>query len=440
MGASYLLSVSDYRSIGHAKITIDGITVLAGINSSGKSTIARLLYNIIRGSNEFDEIIDADSEIQERGVIQKISRALTSFHFSKAVQLNNKIRAPYINIGHSESPSPSERLDYNLKIVDSFIDVCKEYTQRNKRPEEITRIQSLFGLGNVDSQSLEDFLDALKTKLKDNFISIYDKGEEKKTKRRLRDFYDVISHYPNLNDINRCNFSLSEDGVHLITNSKIRLPLSLERAIYYDTTTLSSVHSRVVWGDNRFGNLLYQKNKEISEHGVLIKSMIESIMGGKAEIDKDMNSLFEEETLNFHRSDGLVFPLEEAATGIISLSYIYRLLVNGWLDSGTLLIIDEPEAHLHPQWIVEFARILVLLQKRLGVKILISTHNPDMVSAIKSISSREEILPSTRFYLAQRSENDPYKFDYKDLGQEIGDIFESFNLAFSRIAMYGDEE
>ena len=35
------------------------------------------------------------------------------------------------------------------------------------------------------------------------------------------------------------------------------------------------------------------------------------------------------------------------------------------------MIIDEPEAHLHPQWIVEYARLIVLLHKKLVLNFLL---------------------------------------------------------------------
>ena len=105
--------------------------------------------------------------------------------------------------------------------------------------------------------------------------------------------------------------------------------------------------------------------------------------------------------------------------------------------SYTVLIIDEPEAHLHPQWIVDFARVLVLLNKQLGVKVMITSHNPDMVAAIRAISDKEGILEKTRFYLAEQSPNNSYRYIYKDLEQNIGPIFESFNIALSRIEEYG---
>ena len=113
-----------------------------------------------------------------------------------------------------------------------------------------------------------------------------------------------------------------------------------------------------------------------------------------------------------------------------------RLLENEWLDEETILLIDEPEAHLHPQWIVEFARILVLLSKKLGTKIVLACHNPDMVAAIQSISEREQMSDKTHFYLAEPVAGSS-QYNFVDKGNEIGDIFESFNIAMSRIEQYG---
>ena len=102
------------------------------------------------------------------------------------------------------------------------------------------------------------------------------------------------------------------------------------------------------------------------------------------------------------------------------------------------MIIDEPEAHLHPQWIVEFAKILVLIHKTLGTKIMLASHNPDMVSAIRYIAKKESILDDTCFYLAQDENEDGY-YSYKWLGTEIEEIFSSFNIALDRINEYGME-
>ena len=52
--SKYRYSLHNYHAIEHADIVIDGITVLAGENGCGKSTLSRWLYYTINGATEFD--------------------------------------------------------------------------------------------------------------------------------------------------------------------------------------------------------------------------------------------------------------------------------------------------------------------------------------------------------------------------------------------------
>jgi predicted ATP-dependent endonuclease of OLD family len=115
------------------------------------------------------------------------------------------------------------------------------------------------------------------------------------------------------------------------------------------------------------------------------------------------------------------------------------LYKSGFLHNKTLLIIDEPETHLHPQWVVEYARLIVLLNKELGVKFFIASHHPDMISAIKYISEKEKTSSILHFYLAEKTDGS-FEYEYKDLGTDIEGIFSSFNIAFERIDLYGATE
>lgn len=161
------------------------------------------------------------------------------------------------------------------------------------------------------------------------------------------------------------------------------------------------------------------------------------MLDGQAVLEKDDTS-FRSPSLNYVSSDQQIhIRLTEVATGFKTFSYLQRLLENGYLNEETLLMIDEPEAHLHPQWIVEFARMLVLLHKVLGLKIMVASHNPDMVSAIHDIANKEGILDHTCFYVARQSDTNRHAFSYEALGHEIGEIFESFNIAIDRIREYG---
>ena len=175
----------------------------------------------------------------------------------------------------------------------------------------------------------------------------------------------------------------------------------------------------------------------VSEASKSIAYLIKNLIGGDINVEKqDLGGKIERTEFKFVAKNGKSFNLKGAATGVISFSYILQLLQNGWLTDKTMLIIDEPESHLHPQWIVDYARILVLINKMIGTKILLSSHNPDMIAAIQTISESKGLKDITRFYLATPSPEALDQYDFNDLGFNIEEIFDSFNIALSRIDSY----
>lgn len=74
------------------------------------------------------------------------------------------------------------------------------------------------------------------------------------------------------------------------------------------------------------------------------------------------------------------------STGMKSFIIIKTLLQNGSIDENGIIILDEPEIHLHPEWQLKFAEIIVLLQKEFGLNILLNTHSPYFLNAIEVYS------------------------------------------------------
>lgn len=76
----------------------------------------------------------------------------------------------------------------------------------------------------------------------------------------------------------------------------------------------------------------------------------------------------------------------------------------------------NPNLTCTPQWIIEYARLIALLNKHIGVIFFIASHNPDMASAIKYISEKESTDTNLNFYSAEKYENS-FQYVYRALGQ-----------------------
>ncbi len=277
---------------------------------------------------------------------------------------------------------------------------------------------------------------SLKNVKNEQISKLFEKYMKDKEERSKERFFSVLHTTYVIKDKPPVNIQLEEEEVKLFKKNRVGNLFNLNKAIYVDTPMAVSeefAYDNKFW-DNLNDLMMYQaKDMQTSDTSLKIERRIKKLIKGHVQVSKDD---FNQNELRYIREDGLDIKLDDVATGFKAFAYIQRLLKNGHLNSNTLLMIDEPEAHLHPQWIVEFARLLVLLNKELGVKIMVASHNPDMVAAIQAISRKEELTDVTRFYIAESSET-PYKYSYRDLGNDIEDIFKSFNIAYERIEQYG---
>lgn len=432
--SKYTFKLSNYHAIENAEITLDGITVLAGENGSGKSTISRWLYYLIRGTNEYDMFVEKEALSEIRSMLDSIRRASMALDYENVIR-STQTRQVLNEIWSVGIESYQEKFN---AIVDSFIDSLFEELSSKRSPNSaLRRLSSIFQFELAKDDNIDSVLNRISFQLHRDYQEILLHSIEQKKRRDTSSLTKVIRNIASPGDGWPNDLSLSEDQLPLINKRGFREPVMLNRAIYYGTQrTISSLEY-----DSEFDNLLRRPLPGATNMLGAIRMRIQNIINGTITYEDESTLLMEEPGLYYHRkTDNLRIPLKQAATGITSFAYLLQLLNNGYLQKDTLLIIDEPEAHLHPQWIVEYAKLLVLLNKKIDIKILISSHNPDMVSAIQSIAKKEGVIDTVHFYVAQKQSEDSFRYTYKDLGTDIGDIFESFNIALSRIQMYGEQE
>lgn len=433
-----MLRVEEFRAIGKAEIKLDGITVVAGVNGCGKSTLSKLLYWVYRSTLNF-EVLTKPMLTQHLSTFIQIIENTLNFSYStnknqddtiKLLFYWQEIKSKIINNGIT----PNELFDFIEEI--SKID---DFTQ-NKNITEY--------YGNLIELELND--NSYKTYHGDNNITMSNiillfKSYIKKAYKLhnelmilrpnwvIEEKITEVFHTTNLPKL----FEIMENNLIIFSTNQINTtqPNKFDNVIYIDTPMFFGHTEEEHWKDAneklKQRPKLNEKPKPIQEIDDLIKRQI---FRNGAEVKFDELS----ESFTFRTSSGVEMDLSDSATGMKTFAVLDRLVKNGSINKKTLLILDEPEAHLHPQWIVELGRLLTLINKHIGAKIFVATHSPDMVQALRYIPNKEKIGDNVNFYLAEFNQENGL-FDYRDLQGEIDDIFGSFNLSLDKLSNYGED-
>jgi AAA15 family ATPase/GTPase len=137
---------------------------------------------------------------------------------------------------------------------------------------------------------------------------------------------------------------------------------------------------------------------ESGNRNIIDNLQIEKIIGGIFRYSDNKR------TIVFKRYDGREFSPLNVASGIKSFGVLQLLAKGNYLTSDSLLIWDEPENHLHPEWQLEFAHVLVCLSAQ-GVPVLVTTHSPYFLQAIRYYAAEEEMSKFVNYYITVERED-----------------------------------
>ena len=124
-------------------------------------------------------------------------------------------------------------------------------------------------------------------------------------------------------------------------------------------------------------------NTKLKSDNTKIKPNIKTIINGEFKDDAFGNFSFEKKGKNIE--------LANTAMGIKYFGILQVLSKNNHFYKDQILILDEPEVHLHPTWQLELAKLIVYLVSK-GVKILINSHSPYMIEALQVAQSFVDIF------------------------------------------------
>ena len=413
------LNIQNFGIIESASVNINGLTVICGENDSGKSTIGKLLFAMIKASQKYEE------ELGE-GVISQI----------------------FLNLSRISVLLLQGDRDESLRNISIYF--------RRLDPDEILLTKDLSSLYSIIDDNVSDL--SLKNKIYD-YISKIDiliqntpnekKAKENALKKALYSEFKNFSHKSSeikLNDLNNdtiIKFNSDKKGVSNIVFDK---PMLLDDVTYIENpfilqfrrmflnaiTLLDESNTTRSWVREKVSlhlkdlarklSVLDPKTIEFSENKLQkLSNNISELIDGSFYYDEEQDDFI----LN---RNGHVFSSMNIASGIKALGLFNSLLKGGFVNERSLLILDEPETNLHPKWQNEYAKLLCNLVKS-NIKIIIATHSPYMISALEHYSKDIE---NKNFYWARKDYSESVIFE-DETSSIMENIVQKFADAFNEI-------
>ncbi|WP_337968609.1 AAA family ATPase [uncultured Flavobacterium sp.] len=426
--------------IEEADINIEGITLIAGQNDSGKSTIGKVLYALVRGVNIDEQLFNSSKNEYIRNKIRDIRNLLlrTKPSNPKDDDIQKEFISEYIdNIGSH--------------IGEFIVNIYSNKSDSNDLIKELDAIDNLYS--NFSNQSIKLQLSTFINDIT-NRISISIDSKEVL-------HYELEAYFQNefgsqiQNKFKKDNSAISIEGA---VEQKIIFeePITFEgfessSSFYYNdvffiespmklgnknSIRFTNVH--VLRDKNEYLNskILQQKKdqdifSDTTENTEKLNSIISDVIKGKFGFNSKNQLIFQKEDIEFD--------LNNVATGIKSFGVLQLLLQKGVLNSNSLLIIDEPEVHLHPTWQVKYAEILVRLSQEFAIPIVLTSHSPYFIEALEAYCKKYQYEDLTNFYFAEKNE-DGLSSKIIDVTKDITPILSSISDAFYKIQDINNED
>ncbi|TRX39674.1 AAA family ATPase [Flavobacterium restrictum] len=435
------LKLQNIGIIEEADINVDGITLIAGQNDSGKSTVGKVLYALVRGVNideesfnasKYDFIVERIRDLrilltrikpldkEEEEIQKSILNDILESENSIFDKYRIRFRSNNVSIDQNELILELDRIN---RLINSFSDEITKNRLSNITEEIINRISISF-----DSIEVKHF--EIETYFKDGF------GNQIQNQFNSNDSFVSAEGFSNQKIT--FNEKTSFEGFDSISDFYYQDVVFIESPMKLQERFFGSFGSNLMRDKNIYLNSkIFQEEKEVdifsdnTEKFKRFQENIFEILKGKFDFNKRGELIY--------KKNDVAFDFRNVATGIKSFGILQLLIQKGVLNQNTLLILDEPEVHLHPTWQVKFAEILVLLSKEFAIPIILTSHSPYFIEALEAYTKKYKYESSTNFYFAKKNE-DGLSSKIIDVTEDIMPILNSISEAFYTIQDLNDED
>ena len=119
--------------------------------------------------------------------------------------------------------------------------------------------------------------------------------------------------------------------------------------------------------------------------------------------------------------NGISIPAVSVASGIKSFGVLLRLLQTDSISTSKMLVLDEPEIHLHPEWQISFCQFIVELVAK-GIPIVVSSHSPYFIQGLRYFAAAKGIEKDVVYYMAEQNQ-DSRLSSFKDVTNDLNQVF-----------------
>jgi len=416
------LNIENIGIVQSANINLDGLTVIAGLNDTGKSTIGKIIFSVIKSIQRYDDDLFCDNND---------FRELMNVAFEVEEHINqDSERTKYIKelIPLLRERGSNKEIEKTIIFVQNTIDKVKLITPKKK--ELIERLNVLKSKLNQKKSINERIQQTLTKVLQNEFRGeINSKFNSKQGHIKLEKENKLICKVSIKNN-KLVDFEFNDDK-KITDVTYIETPISFNYFLAFNHRILKEA----TFGEQ--GKLafhiidLLSKLQEADSNNKTKLNVLDFLNDTTKTkvLKKQKKGIFE---FNFSKLIGkkeFTFENINTAIGIKSFSFIELLYRANKLNEDNLLIIDEPEVHLHPKWQIEYAKLLVKLAES-GLNILITTHSPYIIEAINKFKDKSKINEEISFYSTEKQNNHSVKFIDKtkqinDISRELSEPFET---------------
>lgn len=406
------LELTNVGKIRKADVELNGITVIAGENNTGKSTVGKMLFCVFHSFYRIEEQISEERQ-------KTIARVLANYYHETAHRLTRRFDTVNFarHIVEDKGLFLVNTRVLRKEIEEFYLSVDRSYEKYMNYDSMEQLADKIYGFLVVEDEEIRKII--LRKRLEAEFgmkIGYLDEPDEKaKVNLNIKNGNICFEIADNEDVVIKEQMSLVKeilyiDDPFILDNLNSKLPMDIQNQFEHNGDLLNKIVGRE--NETEFGvvdELIgRQKLKNV------FKAM-DGICDGELMIDEGGSYVYK--THKLKESLGIM----NLSTGMKSFVILRKLLQNGSIDENGIIILDEPEIHLHPEWQLKFAEVIVLIQREFGVNILLNTHSPYFLNAIEVYSEKYGIEKKCKYYLTNEENG---RVDILDVTEDRERIYE----------------